>query len=73
MIELYRIKAITCAILAVATGLSSLGLMWFIVFSSWPAIVGFVIMLVFQLMLLVYFVGNMTYARVHADIKPLEE
>ncbi len=73
MIELYKVKAMACAILAVATGLSSLGLMWFIVFSSWPAVIGFVIMLIFQLMLLVYFIGNMTYARVHADIAPVEE
>jgi hypothetical protein len=73
MIELYKIKAIVCAILAVATGLSVLGLMWFIVFTPWPTVIGLVIMLVFQLMLMIYFIGNMTYARVHADIKAVEE
>ncbi len=73
MIELYKIKSIACAILAVATGLSALGLMWLIVFTPWPSVIGLVIMLVFQLILVIYFIGSITYARVYADIKSVEK
>ena len=69
MTQIYKIKAIACAMLTVATGLSALTLTWFIIFSTWPAVIGFVIMLVFQLVLMLFFLGNMTIARVHADIK----
>jgi len=73
MIELYKVKAVACATLAVLTGMSVLGMAWAALFIPWPTTIGLVIATILQMALLTYFIGNITYARIHADIKTLEE
>jgi len=73
MTRLYEIKARACGILAVVTGLSVIGLMWYSLFVVWPAIIGLVIMIILQLVLLMFFLGNMVMTRVYANIDTLEK
>ena len=73
MTRLYEIKARAYGILAVVTGLSVIGLMWYSLFVVWPAIIGLVIMIILQLVLLMFFLGNMVMTRVYANIDTLEK
>ena len=73
MTKLYETKAVACAILAVITGISVIGLMWYSLFSVWPTVIGLVIMIIFQLVLMVFFLGNIVTARTHVDIATVAE
>ena len=73
MTKLYETKAVACAILAVITGISVIGLMWYSLFAVWPTVIGLVIMIIFQLVLVMFFLGNIVMARTHVDIATVAE